>query len=258
MTVGTLDISPAGAGRYWLRNSVVFKRTWLLGLMAWFIEPVVYLVAMGFGLGKYLRSVNGLRYIVYIAPGLLAVSAMYGATFETTWNSWFKMDESRVYDACIATPLSAEDVALGEALWGTTRAAAYGSAFAIVAIPFGVYRSWWGILTIPALFLIGAVFSLVGLTFTYLITRVDYLSYFWTLLITPMFLFSGVFFPLQRLGWLRAVAWFMPLHHGTEMMRALMTNGDPAHAALSASWLVGASLLFLLIPPFILRRRLVR
>jgi len=258
MTVGTLDISPAGAWRYWLRNSVVFKRTWLLGLMAWFIEPVIYLVAMGLGLGKYLQSVNGLKYIVYIAPGLLAVSAMYGATFETTWNSWFKMDESRVYDACIATPLSAEDVALGEALWGTTRAAAYGAAFAIVAVPFGVYRSWWGILTIPALFLIGANFSLLGLTFTYLITRVDYLSYYWTLFMTPMFMFAGVFFPLNQLpGWLQTVAWFMPLHHGTEMMRALMTDGRPGRAAWSALWLVGSSLLFLLVPPTILRRRLV-
>ena len=259
MTVATLDISPAGAARYWLRNSVVFRRTWLLAFVAWFIEPVIYLIAMGIGLGKYLETVGGLKYINFIAPGLLAVSAMYGATFETTWGAYFKMDELRVYDACVATPLTYEDVAVGEALWGTTRASAYGTAFAIVAVPFGVFRSWWGILTIPALFLIGANFALLGLTFTYLITRVDYLSYYWTLFMTPMFMFAGVFFPLNQLpGWLQTVAWFMPLHHGTEMMRALMTTGQPGKAAGSALWLVCASLIFLLIPPFILRRRLVR
>jgi lipooligosaccharide transport system permease protein len=237
----------------------VFKRTWLLGLMAWFIEPVIYLVAMGFGLGHYLSHVNGLKYINFIAPGLLAVSAMYGATFETTWNAYFKMDESRVYEACIATPLSVEDVALGETLWGTTRAMAYGAAFAIVAIPFGVFRSWWGILTIPALGLIGLTFSLFGLTFTYFITRIDYLSYYWTVFLTPMFMFAGVFFPLQQLpGWLRVLAWFMPLHHSAELMRALMTYGRPGSALGHALWLVVVSALMLLAPPWILRRRLVK
>jgi len=258
MTIATLDISPVGAARYWLRNSVVFKRTWLLGLMAWFIEPVIYLVAMGIGLGKYLERVQGLKYINFIAPGLLAVSAMYGATFETTWNSWFKMEEGRIYDGVVATPLSVEDVALGEALWGTTRAAAYGAAFAIVAIPFGVFRSWWGILTIPALFLVGLCFALLGLAYTYWIKRIDYLSYYWTIFLTPMFMFAGVFFPLNRLPhWLRGIAWFMPLHHGTELMRALMTEGAPSKAAGSALWLVVVSAALFLLPPYILRRRLV-
>jgi lipooligosaccharide transport system permease protein len=255
----TLDISPAGAWRYWLRNAVVFKRTWLLGLMAWFIEPVIYLVAMGFGLGKYLENVEGLKYINFIAPGLLAVSAMYGATFETTWNSYFKMEEARVYDACIATPLSVEDVALGETIWATTRAMAYGAAFAIVAIPFGVFRSWWGILTIPALGLVGLTFALLGLTFTYFITRIDYLSYYWTVFLTPMFMFAGVFFPLARLPlWLRDLAWFMPLHHGAELMRALMTNGRPGDAAGHALWLIVVSAVLLLVPAFVLRRRLIK
>jgi lipooligosaccharide transport system permease protein len=259
MTVLTLDISPKSAWRYWQRNTVVFRRTWLLGLMAWFIEPVIYLVAMGYGLGHYLQSVNGLKYINFIAPGLLAVSAMYGATFETTWNAYFKMDESRIYEACVATPLSVEDVALGESIWGTTRAMAYGAAFAIVAIPFGVFRSWWGILTIPALGLIGLTFSLFGLTFTYFITRIDYLSYYWTVFLTPMFMFAGVFFPLQNLpGWLRVLAWFMPLHHSAELLRALMTYGRPGSALGHALWLLVVSALLLLVPPWVLRRRLVK
>jgi lipooligosaccharide transport system permease protein len=238
---------------------VVFRRVWILGLMAWFMEPVIYLVAMGFGMGRYLEQVQGVRYIQFIAPGLLAVSAMYGATFEATWNAHFKMERQRVYDAASATPVSVMDVALGEVLWATTRATIYGGAFAVIATAFGLYRSWWGLLTIPSIALVGFVFAVFGLSYTYFVKRVDFLAYYWTMFLTPMFMFSGVFFPLDRLpDWLRTVAWFMPLYHGAELMRALMSDGDPARAAVAALWLfvVGVGLLWL--PLVLLRRRLSR
>jgi lipooligosaccharide transport system permease protein len=252
------DIKLAGAWRYWHRNVVVFRRIWLIGIMAWFAEPVIYLVAMGLGLGKYLESVEGIQYIDYIAPGLLAVSTMFGATFASTWDAWFKMERVGVYNAAISTPLSVGDVALGEILWGATRATIYGSAFAVVATFFGVFRSWWGLLAIPALALVGIVFATTGLIYTYAIKRVDYLAYYWTLVITPMFMFAGVFFPLERLpDWVRTIAWFMPLYHAANLMRALMTTGDPALAAGSALWLAVVAVLLIWLPPFQLRRRLV-
>ncbi len=254
-----LDLSLPAAWRYWHRNAVVFRRIWLLGLMAWFAEPVIYLVAMGAGLGAYLEEVEGIRYMEFIAPGLLAVSAMFGATFESTWNAYWKMDREGVYEAATATPLSVEDVALGEALWATTRAFIYASAFAVVATAFGVFRSWWGLLAIPATALVGFVFSCTGLIYTYLIKRIDFLAYYWTMFLTPMFMFGGVFFPLDRLpGWLQTVAWFMPLYHGTTVMRELMLGGDLGAAAGSALWLAVAALVLLPLPPLLLRRRLVR
>ncbi len=146
---------------------MVFRRIWLLGIMAWFAEPVIYLVAMGLGLGKYLERVQGVQYIEFIAPGLLAVSTMFGATFSVTWDAWFKMERVGVYHAAISTPLSVEDVALGEILWGATRATIYGSAFMVVATAFGVFRSWWGLLTLPAIALVGVVFAITGLIYTY-------------------------------------------------------------------------------------------
>jgi len=253
------DARMGSAMRYWHRNAAVFRRTWLLGLMAWFAEPVIYLVAMGLGLGRYLETIQGVEYIDFIAPGLLAVSAMFGAAFESTWNAFYKMDRARVYDAVTSAPVSIEDVALGEVLWSTTRATAYGAAFAIVAIPFGVFHSWWGILTLPGMALIGLVFSIIGLCYTYLVTRMDFLAYYWTGFLTPMFMFSGVFFPLDRLpDWVGAIAWFMPLHHGADMMRALMLEGDPGAAAGAALWLVVTSLLLLWLPLNLLRRRMVR
>lgn len=253
-----LDISLPGAWRYWHRNVLVFRRIWLLGMFAWFAEPVIYLVAMGLGLGQYLQSIRGVRYIEFIAPGLLSVSTMFGATFSVTWDAWFKMERSGVYHAAASTPLSFEDVGLGEVLWGATRATIYGSAFAVVATAFGVYRSWWGLLTIPAIVLVGLVFAITGLIYTYSIKHVDYLAYYWTLFITPMFMFAGVFFPLERLpDWVRAIAWFMPLHHAANLMRALMTQGDPSAALGAALWLAAVAATLVLLPPLILRRRLV-
>jgi lipooligosaccharide transport system permease protein len=254
-----IDISLTGAIRYWFRNVTVFRRTWLFGVIAWFAEPVIYLVAMGLGLGKYLARIEGIRYIDFIAPGLMAVSTMFGATFSVTWDAWFKFERVGVYQAATATPLSVEDVALGEILWGTTRATIYGTAFAVVATLFGVFHSWWGLLAIPAIALTGFVFSVTGLIYTYLIKRADYLAYYWTAFITPMFMFAGVFFPLDRLPrWVRTMAWFMPLHHAADLMRALSINGDPARAAGAALWLVVCGAGLLPVPILILRRRLVR
>lgn len=254
-----IDISLPSAWRYWHRNATVFRRTWLFGLMAWFAEPVIYLVAMGLGLGRYLSSIQGIKYVDYIAPGLLAVSTMFGATFSVTWDAWFKLERVGVYEAAVATPLSVEDVALGELLWGTTRATIYGSAFAVVATMFGVFHSWWGLLEFPAIALTGFVFSVTGLIFTYLIRRADYLAYYWTAFITPMFMFAGVFFPLDRLpNWVRTLAWFMPLHHAVDLTRALALGADPARALTSALWLVVCGLVLLPVPLLILRRRLIR
>lgn len=254
-----LDVSVRGALRYWHRNTVVFRRTWLFGLMAWFAEPVIYLVAMGTGLGSYLERIQGTTYMTFIAPGLLAVSAMFGATFESTWNSWFKMDRQRIYDAVSSTPVSVEDVAVGEVLWATTRGTIYGGAFALIAAAFGVYRSWWGLAILPAIALVALVFSLTGLTYTYLIRRVDYLAYYWTAFLTPMFMFGGVFFPLDRLpGWVQGFAWFMPLFHGSTLMRALMVDGDLTAAGGAALWLAVCAAVLFAVPVVALRHRLVR
>src|SRR4029079_1778013 len=99
-------------------------------------------------------------------------------TFSVTWDAWFKMERSGVYHAAMSTPISVEDVAIGEMLWGAPRATSYGSAFAVAATFFGVFQSWWGLLTIPAIALVGIVFSITGLIYAYTIQRVDYLAYY--------------------------------------------------------------------------------
>jgi lipooligosaccharide transport system permease protein len=250
-------VSFSHAWRYWLRNAVIFKYTYRLSLLGWFIEPVIYLVAMGLGLGEYLEKVNGIEYMDFIAPGLAALAVMYGATFETTWNAFFKMERGGIYDAAVSTPVELEDVALGEALWGATRALIYGIAFLIIAVPFGVFHSWWGVLAPIGLAMIGLMFAFLGLCCAYKISQIDYLAYYWTLFLTPMFMFSGIFFPLDRLpGWLQTIAWFMPLKHGNDLMRALLLHGDPAAAARAALWIAVVTLALFPLPLNLLRRRL--
>jgi lipooligosaccharide transport system permease protein len=253
------DVRPASAIRLWQRNASIYRRTYKMNILPNFFEPVLYLVAMGLGLGRYLSSVGGVKYIDYIAPGLVAVAAMFGTSYEVTFNSFVKMEFGHVYEAATATPLSIEDVALGELLWGTTRATIYGVVFLAVASAFGVVHSWLAILAPIAIALVGMMFSVIGLSFCAVIPQIDFFTYYWTGFITPMFLFSGVFFPLSRLPeWLHVFAWFMPLYHSVQLVRSLMLTGDAGAALASAAWIVVVTGALFVLPMNLLRRRLVR
>jgi lipooligosaccharide transport system permease protein len=182
---------------------------------------------------------------------------MNGAVFETTFNVFVKLRFAKLYDAVITTPLEPEDVAAGELLWAVTRSTIYGVAFLAVMASLG-YVHYWAVVFAPAAAaLIGLAFGLIGMIFTALTPTIDLFSYFFTLFITPLFLFSGVFFPVSRLGAAEPVAWFSPLHHAADLMRGLILTGDLVPAAEHALWLlVFCALIF---PPAInlMRRRLV-
>jgi lipooligosaccharide transport system permease protein len=253
------DVRLESAVRLWQRNASIYRRTYKMNLLPNFFEPVFYLLAMGLGLGRYLSSVQGVHYIDFIAPGLVAVAAMYGTSFEVTFNCFVKMQFGRVYEAATATPLSIEDVALGELLWGTTRSVIYGVVFLAIASAFGLVHSWLAILAPLAVVMIGMMFSVIGLSFTAVIPLIDFFTYYWTLFITPMFLFSGIFFPLDRMpGWVQVLAWFMPLHQGVDLLRALMLTGDADAALGAAAWIVAVTGALILLPLNLLRRRLLR
>ena len=165
----------------------------------------------------------------------------------------------KVYDAVLATPLSAEDIALGELLWGTTRALIYGVVFLVIAAAFGVVHTPLVVLAPVAIALIGLMFAVIGLAVTAVIPLIDYYTYYWTMFLTPMFLFSGVFFPLDRLPpWVQTVAWFMPLQQAVVLLRALMLTGRLDEALAAAAWIAVVSAVLLPLPLTLLRRRLVR
>ncbi len=253
------DVSWPNAWRMWRRNATLFRRGWRLFVIPNFFEPVLYLLSIGLGLGLYVgQQIMGVDYVLFIAPGLAAASAMNGAVFEVTYNVYVKLQYAKLYDAVITTPLEPEDAAAGEVAWAVTRSLMYGLTFTLVMAVLGYIRSPWAVLSPVALALIAIGFASLGMVITAVIPRMELYTYFFTLFVTPMFLFSGIFFPIERLpAAVQPVAWFTPLHHGAELMRALCLTGDMAAAGGHTLWLI--AFCALVFPPAInlFRRRLI-
>lgn len=250
--------SPRMAYRVWRRDLLVFSKLWRGALLPNFIDPVFYLLAMGFGLGAYLQSVNGIPYKEFIASGLVASSTMWAASFETTWNIYFKMTENRLYDAIVSTPVEVEDLVVAEVVWAATRALIYGTAFLVVVAIFGFVESPWAVLVPLFLLLGGSCFGMMGIAFTTVVNRVELYSYYYTLLITPLFLFSGIFYPLDRLPeWTHVVAWLTPLYHLVQITRGLILGPELGSILGNSLWLVVLTVALLPLPVQAMRRRLV-
>lgn len=242
---------PAGAGMARTlveRNFVSFRRTWTI-IVSGFFEPVFFLFAMGVGIGSMVGDVQlaggrTVPYLAFVAPALLASSAMNGAVFDSTTNVFFKLKYAKLYDSVLSTPLGPRDVAIGEISWALLRGLVYSGAFLLVAWLAGAVESPWALAAVPAATLIGWAFASVGMaSATYMRTWADF-DYI-QLAIMPMFLFSATFFPLttypQALQW---VVQATPLYHGVAMTRELML-GDVSVAMvghvgyLAAMGLVG-------------------
>jgi lipooligosaccharide transport system permease protein len=216
------------------RSAAASRRTWL-AFVSGFFEPVFYLVAMGQGLGSLVGVLPGpdgrpISYAAYIAPGLLAASAMNGAVFDATFNVFFKLKYNRLYDAMLATPLGPVDIALGEIAWALIRGGLYALGFLSVMAAFGLLTSPWAVLALPAALVVAFAFAAVGMAATtYMRSWQDFDLV--TLAILPMFLFATTFYPLSVYPrWLQIVVEIMPLFHAVELMRALTVGA--VHADL--------------------------
>lgn len=207
------------------RNLLVYRRIWLI-ILSGFFEPVFFLVSIGVGIGKLVGEVHGphgevVSYTAFVAPALLASSAMNGAVYESTMNIFFKLKFAKVYDAILATPVGVGDLALGEIGSALLRGAVYAVAFLIVMLVGGLVHSWWAILVIPSAILIGFAFAAVGMAgTTFMRTWTDFDLV--TLATLPLFLFSATFYPLSTYPpGLRLVVQLTPLYHGVDLLRSL-------------------------------------
>jgi lipooligosaccharide transport system permease protein len=227
--------SYAGRSRALLLRSVTASRRGRLAFVSGFFEPVFYLVAMGQGLGALVGALPGpdgrpVSYAAFVAPGLLAASAMNGAVFDSTFNVFFKLKYNRLYEAMLATPLGPVDIALGEIGWALLRGGLYALGFLAVMGGFGLLASPWALLALPAALLVACAFAAVGMAATtYMRSWQDFDLV--TLAIVPMFLFATTFYPLSVYPRpLQLVVEAMPLFHAVELMRALTTGA--VHAGL--------------------------
>lgn len=250
--------SLTSASKVWLRNYTIYRKTYKLNILPNFFEPLLYLLGMGVGLGAFVSEIEGLPYITYIAPGLMASSAMMGASFETTYNCFVKLHFGKVYEAMLVTPVNVEDIVLGELIWATTRALIYGLSFYAVIAVMGI-PVWSSAATIvPVVALAGLLFGVFGLLFTSLIRVIDLYSYYYTLFMTPMFLFSGIFFPLDTLpSWVEKVAWFTPLYHTVNLARASVLGTWGTSEIVDFIWIVSIAAVVLFLAAFFMRKRMI-
>ena len=223
-----MRVSPRHALAVWHRNFAMYRRTWKLNILPNFFEPLLYLLSIGLGVGAYVDQMGGTSYVAFLAPGLVAVSAMNGASFEVTYNAFVRLNFEKTYESMLTTPVQPDDLLAGEVLWAVTRASIYGGCFFLVVVAVGLAplpHSLWALPVIP---LTGLLFAALGIGFALRIRTIDLFSFYFTLFLTPLFLFSDVFFPLgERLSgaWL-TLAEALPLLHPVRLMRHAF-RGEP-------------------------------
>ena len=209
------------------RNLMATRHQWAI-IVSGFFEPVFYLFSIGVGISKLVGDVpvggHPVAYTTFVAPGLMAASAMNGAVYDSTYNVFFKLKFAKTYDAILSTPLTVMDVAVGEILWALGRGLIYAAAFLLTMSAMGLVSSPWAALTLPASTLIGFTFAAVGIAFTSYMRSWQDMDLV-QLAVLPMFLFSATFYPLSTYpGAMRWVVQLTPLYHGVSLIRGLTTG----------------------------------
>ena len=224
------------------RSYLVNRRAWM-AVFSGFFEPVFYLLALGVGFGKLVSHVIGpggtpISYVAFVAPALLASSAMNGAVLDSTFNIFHKLKYAKLYDAILATPLGPVDIALGEISWALLRGGLYAVGFLVVMAVAGLLTSPWALLALPAALLIALAFAAIGMTATTFLRSWQDFDLV-QLAILPMFFFSTTFYPLSVYPrWLQIVVECFPLYHGVTLMRQLATGFVDWSALGHASYFV--------------------
>jgi lipooligosaccharide transport system permease protein len=227
------------------RNVLSYRRMWTI-IVSGFFEPLFFLLALGYGLGTYVGDVviEGQRvdYAAFIAPGLLAASAMNGAFYDAT-NIFWKLRYQKLYDSILSTPLGPKDIAAGETVWALFRGLIYAVGFFTVIAVLGLIESWWALLALPATVFVGFAFAGAGIAaVTYMRSWQDFDIL--NLAILPMFLFSATFFPLSTYpDWLEWVIQATPLYHGVELLRSLTTGTVGWYQLFDVAYLAALGLL---------------
>jgi len=249
--------------RVWQRNRDVYFVTWKTNLVPPLLEPILYLLAFGAGIGALVKEVRyegaPIGYTAFIAPGLLATQVMFQSFFENTYNTFVRMYYQRTFDAIVTTPLTLEDVMAGELLWGATKGT-IGCTIMMAAISaFGLIRYPKALVIVPFSFLAGLFFAGLALCFTGLVPQIDVFNFPIFLFVMPMFLFSGTFFPLEVLPvWAQRLAWALPLTHVTRVMREACLGRLPADLGWDLLYLALATVPVNLLGIHLMRKRLVK
>ncbi|MCB1194992.1 ABC transporter permease [bacterium] len=188
-----------------------------------FVEPLLFLAAIGFGVGRYVNTIEGMKYSEYVAPGLLASTAMFTATFELTYGTHIRMEYKRIYDGILSTPIGIVDAFVGEVIWAGAKGLFFSLAVLITISFFGLVHSPWALCAPAVGFLTGIIYGALGLIMTSFITEINNFNFYVTGCCTPMFFLAGIFMPVKELPVvLQKVSYCIPLTHSVNLMRGLV------------------------------------
>ncbi len=244
------------------RNVLAYRHNWIV-LFSGFFEPVLYLLGIGFGIGSLVRTIplgqgHSISYAVFVAPALLASSAMNGAIYESTFNLFYKLRYAKTFDTVIATPVGVEEVTLGEVIWAVARGSLYSIGFIIFMLALGLIKSPWAVFALPAAIFIGFAFAALGSAMTTFMRSWQDFDLV-TLLMQPMFLFSATFFPITVYPtWLQVIVQITPLYRGIDLIRSLTIGTVGPNVLVDLGYLVVLGIAGVLLAGARIRRKLLK
>src|SRR5213595_2899505 len=223
----------------WRRNLLVWRKLALASVLANIADPLFFMLGLGFGIGAFVHDIDGLPYIAFIGTGMVCQSAMFTASFEGMYSAFSRMFVQRTWDAIINAPIALDDVVLAEWIWAATKSVFSTIAILLVLLALGYGHTWYALWALPLGLLIGLVYGGFGLIMTALAPGYDFFTYFFTLVLTPTLLLSGVYYPVAQMPHaLQIVAYILPLSHAVELARPLLAGRIPGDIVLHLAVLI--------------------
>ena len=262
MPTATIFLPPRLSTRFvpvWRRNLLVWRKLAIASVLGNIADPLLYMLALGYGIGSMIGNVGGMSYVAFIGTGMVCQSAMFTSSFEGMYSAFSRMHVQRTWEAIINAPIALDDVMLAEWLWCATKAVMSTAAILLVILALGFGHTWLVLWILPLGFLVGLCFGAFGLVMNSLAPGYDFFTYFFTLVLTPMLLFSGVYFPVDRMpAWLAAIAAALPLKHAIDIARPLMLDTVPASVPLHLAVLTAYAIVAYYVALLLTRRRLLK
>jgi lipooligosaccharide transport system permease protein len=242
----------------WRRHFLVWRKLAVPSILGNLADPLIMLFGLGYGLGSVLGEMGGTSYFAFLAGGFLGTATMMAASFESLFSAFSRMHVQKTWEAIVNAPMTLDDVLAGEWVWAATKALSAGICMLAVVAVVGYASFPHSLAAIPVLALVGLAFGGLGLCVNALATGYDFFSYYMTLLLTPMMLLSGVFFPIEQLPEaVRLIAQILPLYHAVELVRPLLAGGWPASVLGHLAVLAGYACAGFYVATVLTRRRLL-
>jgi lipooligosaccharide transport system permease protein len=243
----------------WRRNLLVWRKLAVASVIGNIAEPMITLLAFGYGLGSLLQQIDGVPYIEYLASGSICMSVMMAASFESLYSAFSRMHVQKTWESLLNTPLGLDDIVLAEMLWAASKAMISGLAILLVLFALGIGLHATTLLVPPLLLIIGVCFASIALIVNAIAKAYDFFTYYFTLVLTPMIFLSGVYYPVSQLpGWLQSVASTLPLGASVRLVRPLLLGSTPEDPLRDLAILLAYIVVGFYLATVLTRRRLLK